>query len=356
MGLLLAYLFMALAVSFLCSIAEAMILSVPLTFVKTKEAEGRKIAAKLKKFKEDIDKPLSSILSLNTIAHTVGAAGVGAQAIALFDETYFGLVSAILTVLILLFSEILPKSIGTRYCRELSLPLTSMINVMIFITYPVVLLSMLITKLVSGDKPRGKISREEVAALTEIGREEGVFAENEINIINNLLKLQSIRVGDIMTPRTVVVSASESSTLNDFIQRTDIQRHSRFPVYDATVDNITGYILKLDVLENILQGKDISLRDIMRNLTVCYAGTTIPKVFDMLLSAKEQMALVVDEYGGMDGIVTLEDIIETIFGLEIIDEKDRQINMQQLARERWKKKAKDMNIDINVDVDTDTEQ
>ena len=349
MGLLLFYLFLALAVSFLCSVAEAVILSVPLTFVKTKETEGRKTALTLKKFKEGIDKPLSSILSLNTIAHTVGAAGVGAQATALFGETYFGLVSAGLTVLILLLSEILPKSMGTRYCRELALPVTRLIGVMIFVTYPVVLLSILITKIVSGNKSQEKVSREEVAALTEIGREEGIFAEHESKIINNLLKLQSIKVSAVMTPRTVVVSASESSELSDFIRRPDVQRHSRFPVYDASADDITGYILKLDVLENIAQGKNVKLRDVKRPINICYVGTTIPKVFDMLLCSKEQIALVVDEYGGTDGIVTLEDIIETIFGLEIIDEKDSQIDMQQLARDRWKNRAKNMNIDIDFD-------
>ena len=349
MGLLFVYLFLALAVSFLCSVAEAVILSVPLSFVKTKEVEGRRTALALKRFKEDIDKPLSSILSLNTIAHTVGAAGVGAQATALFGEMYFGLVSAGLTILILLLSEILPKSVGTRYCRELALPVARMIQMMIVITYPVVLFSMLVTKLVSGKKSQEKVSREEMAALTEIGREEGVFAENESKIISNLLRLQSMKVGQVMTPRTVAVSASEDSLMSEFVQRTDVRRHSRFPVYSSSVDDITGYVLKLDVMENIARGKDLRLSTIKRPITICYTGTSIPRVFDTLLLSKEQIALVVDEYGGMDGIVTLEDIIETIFGLEIIDEKDSQIDMQQLARDRWKNKAKVMNIDIDFD-------
>lgn len=348
MVLLLAYLFLALSVSFLCSLAEAMLLSVPLTFVRTKEAQGNKTAKKLLHFKDDIDKPLSSILSLNTIAHTVGAAGVGAQATALFGDAYFGLVSALLTIIILVFSEILPKSIGTRYCREISMAMTQVINFMIYITYPIVLLSKLITKMVSGNKGKETVSREEVGVLAEIGVEEGVFAESESNIINNLLKLQQIKANKIMTPRTVVISADEETTLSEFVSRPEVQRHSRFPIYGENIDNITGYILKLDVWENLTKGNDVMLKDIKRPITACYEGTSIPKVFDILLSSKEQIALVVDEYGGMDGIITLEDIIETIFGLEIMDERDEgQADMQQLAKDLWEKRAKDLDIDIS---------
>jgi CBS domain containing-hemolysin-like protein len=346
MGVLIAYLLLALSVSFLCSVAEAVILSIPIAFVKTKVSHGSKTAKKLMAFKEDIDKPLSSILSLNTIAHTIGAAGVGAQATDLFGNAYFGLVSAILTILILVFSEILPKSIGARYCRELSMSMTKTISFMIYLTYPVVLLSKLITKMVSGNKGKETVSREEVGVLAEIGVEEGVFAENESKIINNLLKLQQMKVNKIMTPRTVVISADENMKLSEFINRPEVQRHSRFPVYGDNIDNITGYILKLDVLENLTKGKDIELKKIKRHITVCYEGTTIPKVFDILLVSKEPIALVVDEYGGMDGIITLEDVIETIFGLEIVDERDGQADMQQLAKELWEKRAKDLNIEL----------
>ncbi|MDR2383890.1 MAG: CNNM domain-containing protein [Prevotellaceae bacterium] len=345
MGILIGYLLLALSVSFLCSVAEAVILSIPVSYVKTKVSHGSRTAKKLMRFKDNIDKPLSSILSLNTIAHTVGAAGVGAQATTLFGEVYFGLTSAILTVLILVLSEILPKSIGARYCRELSVPMTETINIMIYVTYPIVLLSKLITKMVSGHKEKETVSREEVGVLAEIGVEEGVFAENESKIINNLLKLQQMKVNTIMTPRTVVISADETTTLSEFINRPEVQRHSRFPIYGENIDNITGYVLKLDVLENLTKGKNIALKKIKRPITVCYEGTTIPRMFDILLGSKEQIALVVDEYGGMDGIITLEDVIETIFGLEIVDERDGQADMQQLAKELWEKRAKDLDID-----------
>jgi CBS domain containing-hemolysin-like protein len=346
MGILIGYLLLALAISFLCSVAEAVILSIPVSYVKTKVSHGSKTAKKLMSFKDEIDKPLSSILSLNTIAHTVGAAGVGAQATTIFGEVYFGLTSAILTVLILVLSEILPKSIGTRYCRQLSMSMTETINIMIYATYPIVLLSKLITKIVSGNKEKETVSREEVGVLAEIGVEEGVFAENESKIINNLLKLQQMKVNTIMTPRTVVISADEETQLSEFIGRPEVQRHSRFPIYGENIDNITGYVLKLDVLENLTKGNDIALKKIKRHITVCYEGTTIPKVFEVLLGSKEQIALVVDEYGGMDGIITLEDVIETIFGLEIVDEKDGQADMQQLAKELWEKRAKDLDINI----------
>jgi CBS domain containing-hemolysin-like protein len=348
MGLLIGYLLLALSVSFLCSVAEAVILSIPVSFVKTKVSNRSKTAKKLMSFKDDIDKPLSSILSLNTIAHTVGAAGVGAQATTIFGEVYFGLTSAILTVLILVLSEILPKSIGARYCKELSVPMTGVISIMIYITYPIVLLSKLVTKMVSGHKEKETVSREEVGVLAEIGVEEGVFAENESKIINNLLKLQQMKVNKIMTPRTVVITADEETTLSEFISRPEVQRHSRFPIYGENIDNITGYVLKLDVLENLTKGKDIALKKIKRHITVCYEGTTIPRLFDTLLGSKEQIALVVDEYGGMDGIITLEDVIETIFGLEIVDERDGQADMQQLAKELWEKRAKDLDINIET--------
>jgi CBS domain containing-hemolysin-like protein len=346
MGVLIGYLLLALLVSFLCSVAEAVLLSIPASFVKTKLSHGSKSAKTLMNFKDDIDRPLSSILSLNTIAHTIGAAGVGAQATTIFGEAYFGLTSAILTVLILVLSEILPKSIGARYCRELSVPMTGVIKIMIYVTYPAVLLSTLITKIVSGHKGKETVSREEVGVLAEIGVEEGVFAENESKIINNLLKLQQIKVNKIMTPRTVVISADEETMLSEFISRTEIQRHSRFPIYGENIDNITGYVLKLDVLENLTKGNDIALKKIKRHITVCYEGSSITKVFEILLGSKEQIALVVDEYGGMDGIITLEDVIETIFGLEIVDEKDGQADMQQLAKELWEKRSKDLDINI----------
>ncbi len=347
MGLLFAYLLLALSVSFLCSVAEAVLLSVSLSFVKTNEDNGKKGAKLLKHLKENIDQPLSSILSLNTIAHTVGAAGVGAQATAIWGEAYFGLVSAILTLLILLLSEILPKSIGTRYWRSLAFPIAQIVRVMIYIMYPIVWISKGITKLFSGGKPQEKVSREEIAALTEIGMEEGVFAESESVTIKNLIRSRSIKANEIMTPRTVVVAIPDDTKLSDFFNNPDVIRHSRFPVYNKTADNITGFVLKYDVIDQISKGNgNLTVDHVKRPVIICYENVTVPKLFDILLEKKEQIAVLVDEYGGMGGIVTLEDIIETIFGFEIIDERDSQADMQELAKEKWRARAENLNIDL----------
>ena len=345
MALLFTYLFLALSISFLCSIAESTLLSVSLSFVKTREAQGGKGGKALKKLKENIDRPLSSILSFNTIANVVGAAGVGAQATAIWGEAYFGVVSATLTIAILFFSEILPKSIGARYWRNLAIPVALMVNVMIYIMYPVVWVSKGITKFVSGSRPPEKVSREEIAALTDIGLEEGVFAESESKTIKNLIRSRSIKANEVMTPRTVVVSIQEDTRLSEFFDDPEVHRFSRFPVYDKNPDNITGYVLKYDITDRLGKNNgDTLIRNIRRPIVICFENITIPKIFDILLEKKEQIAVLVDEYGGMSGIVTLEDIIETIFGFEIIDERDAQADMQQLAKDKWRVRAEKMNV------------
>ncbi len=346
MGLLLLYLLLALSISFLCSIAEAVILTVSISFVEAKEKEQKKGARLLKKYKSDIDFALSAILSLNTIAHTVGAAGVGAQASIVFGDAYFGVVSAVLTFLILILSEILPKSIGARYWRELAIPIAKIINVMVYVAYPIVKMSNAFTKLFSSKKQMQKVSREEVAALAQIGVSEGVFAESESKFILNLISLKNVRTKEIMTPRTVVLAASEDCTLEDFFNKEDVAKHSRFPIYKGGLDNVTGYVLKSDISEKLVNedfaGK--TLKDLKREIPICHENTTIPKLLEIFLKEKVQIALVVDEYGGMDGIVSMEDIIEAVFGSEIIDETDVQTDMQKLAKEKWKAKAEHLKI------------
>jgi len=304
------------------------------------ESKGSKSGRLLKRFKEDIDTPLSSILTFNTIANVVGAAGVGAQATILWGEAIFGWVSAALTVMLLVFSEIIPKSVGTRYWRTLATPVALMVNVMIYIMYPVVWVSKKIMRLLAGGKPQEKVNREEVAALTEIGLEEGIFAESESKTIKNLIRSRSVKAFEVMTPRTVVVSVSGDVRLSNFFDNPEVRRNSRFPVYDKNHDNVTGYVLRFDITDQLVKGNgDILIRDIRRPVVICYENITVPKLFDILLEKKEQIAVLIDEYGGMSGIVTLEDIIETIFGLEIIDERDIQADMQQLAKDQWRKKA-----------------
>jgi CBS domain containing-hemolysin-like protein len=337
MTLLLSYLFLALFVSFLCSIMEAVLLSTPNSFLIVKEESGNSWAKSFLVLKGNIDKPLSAILSLNTVAHTVGAAGVGVQAAVVFGDEYFGLVSAILTILILVFTEIIPKTIGARYWRNLAGPTTFIISGMIVITYPLVFLSALITNAISGNKPEQTTSREEIAALASIGAHEGVFTEKEHKIIQNLLKLKNVKVTEIMTPRVVVAIADENLSLADFLKNKDYLKYSRIPVYYEDEENITGYVFRQTVFEKLAENQyELKLRDIKRDILIVPNSIVLFSLWEKLLENKEHIGVIVDEYGGLDGIATLEDIIETLLGLEIIDEKDTITDMQKFARERWK--------------------
>lgn len=337
MALLLFYLFLALTISFICSIMEAVLLSTPMSFLKVKEEAGQKGASLMIRLKQNIDRPISAILSLNTIAHTVGAAGVGAQATKLYGEAYFGLVSAILTILILVLTEIIPKTIGARYWRELATFSSRVIQGMIIITYPLVVTSAYLTKAFSNKSSEQTTSREEISALANIGEAEGIFGENENKIIQNLIKLQSIKVAEVMTPRVVVSTADENMSLEDFLKDKEYLRFSRIPVYSSSEDQITGYVFRQKVFEKLAEDQtSMKLKDIKRDIVIIPETKTLFSVWETLLEKKEHIALVVDEYGGMDGIVTMEDIIESLLGFEIVDEKDTITDMQAYARERWK--------------------
>lgn len=341
MALLLTYLFLALFTSFVCSIMEAVLLSTPVSYLKSRIENGDKQAESLLQHKENIDKPLSAILSLNTIAHTVGAAGVGAQATIVFGEAYFGIVSAILTILILILTEIIPKTLGASYSKSLIGVSSTTIKAMVFISYPLVVASSLITKMLTKDKSELTTSREEVSALANIGTEEGIFEEKENKIIQNLVKLKDVTVSEIMTPRVVVVTLNENYTLQQVLEKKENFHFSRVPVYQNNKDNITGYILTSMVLENLAEDRfDLQLKDIKRDILTFYKSKNLFDAWEEMLSTKEHISLVIDEYGGMEGITTLEDIIESLLGFEIIDEKDEVGDMQQLALERWKERQK----------------
>ncbi len=345
MFLLLFYLFMALFVSFLCSIMEAVLLSTPQSFLIVKYEKGNAWAKTFLDLKSNIDKPLSAILSLNTVAHTVGAAGVGAQAIKVFGEASFGIVSAVLTILILVITEIIPKTIGANYWRKLTKVSSAIIKGMIFITYPLVILSALITKVISKNKVEQTTSREEIAALANIGTDEGIFSKKEHKIIQNLLRLKNMKVTGIMTPRVVVAIASQELYLKDFLKNKDYLKYSRIPVYSENEDNITGYVIRQTVFEKLAEDQyDLKLKDIKRDIVIFPDSIVLFALWEKLLEAKEHIAVIVDEYGGFDGIVTMEDIIETLLGLEIIDEKDTVSDMQKFARDRWKERQLKYNM------------
>lgn len=341
MTLLLLYLFIALITSFICSVMEAVLLSTPVSYLKAKLEQGHSYAQTFNKLKADIDKPLSAILTLNTIAHTVGAAGVGAQATIVFGEAYFGLVSAVLTILILVLTEIIPKTIGANYCRELMGISARIIQVMVFITYPLVVASSFLTRLLSRKESEYTTSREEISALATIGKEEGIFDDNENKILQNLIKLKRIRITEIMTPRIVVVTAEENMTLKEFLIKKEYLHFSRIPVYHDHRENITGYVFREEVFEKLAEDRfELALKDIRRNIVTFPRGITLFNAWEKLLNEKEHIALIIDEFGGMEGVATLEDIIETLLGFEIIDEKDRVADMQQFAMERWKSRQK----------------
>ncbi len=350
MVLLIFYLFLALFVSFLCSIMESVLLSTTLSFLNAKEESGHKAATLFIKLKSDIEKPLSAILTLNTVAHTIGAAGVGAQATILFGDTYFGIISAILTFLILVFSEIIPKTIGARYWRRLALVSGIIINNMIIITFPLVIMTNYITKLFSAKKNKQSISREEISAMANIGTEEGILEEKENKIIQNLVRLKTVKVSEIMTPRVVVTVADETMALEDFLIKKEFLYFSRIPIYSKKSENIIGYVFRQTVFEKLAEKKtDLKLRDIRREIVVVHEFQTLMSLWEILLLKKEHIALILDEYGGMAGVVTMEDIIETLLGLEIVDERDKIVNMQQYARERWNQRKAKYNILINSD-------
>lgn len=345
MTLLFLYLFLALAVSFLCSILEAVLLSVNQSYIAVLEKEGRPSAKLLRKLKDDIDRPLSAILSLNTIAHTVGAAGVGAQAQIVFGYAYVGITSAILTLLILFLSEIIPKTLGATYWKTLAPVAARMLRWMILILYPFVVLSMMITRLLSDDKERPTFSREEFSAMADRGVEEGIFEKEESNILKNLVRFNSLRIKDIMTPRVVVESFHEDTTVSDVFDQYDELRFSRLPVYGEKEDDITGYVLKNDLLIKLAQDQHaVPLKELKRDILILPETISLQSLFEQLLENQEHIAVAVDEYGGFSGIVTMEDVVETLLGMEIVDEVDAIEDMQKQARKNWRQRARKLGI------------
>ncbi|WP_026976621.1 hemolysin family protein [Flavobacterium tegetincola] len=348
MTLLLIYLFTALIISFVCSIMEAVLLSTPVSYLKSRVENGDKSSETMLKLKGDVDKPLSAILSLNTIAHTVGAAGVGAEAIKVFGEASFGIVSAVLTVLILVLTEIIPKTLGANYSKELISISAKIIRIMIFITYPIVWGASILTKLLSRSKAELTTSREEISALASIGMQEGIFADKENKIIQNLIKLKTLKIKEVMTPRIVVVTVSEEMTLEEFLKNKEFLHFSRIPIFKDNKDNITGYIFRELVFEKLAEDQfNLQLKDIKREIIHFPENMTLFDAWEEMLIKKEHISLIVDEYGGMDGITTLEDIIESLLGFEIVDEKDRVEDMQQYAAKRWQEKQKKYELLMN---------
>lgn len=347
MTLLLFYLFLAIGVSFFCSISEAVLLSVRPSYITMLENQGRRRANILKDLYVNLDRPLAAILTANTIAHTVGAAGVGAQAAFVFGNKYVGLTSAILTFLILVFSEIIPKTIGATYWQQLAPVFGVLIHWLTRALHPFVWLSEKVTRLVSRTGASAfTFSRDEMQAMAEIGAKEGLLDVKEHKIVANLMMLHTLSVRDIMTPRSVIFSVPEEETVQEFFEAHSHKPFSRIPVYRDNADDITGYVLKTDLL--IAQAKDEfhkTLAEFKRNFLIFPDILTVSDVYDRLMHEKSHIALVIDEYGAVQGLVTLEDAVETLIGLEITDELDQVEDMRALARKRWRKRMQTIGID-----------
>ncbi|MEO1615611.1 MAG: hemolysin family protein [Planctomycetota bacterium] len=343
--LLIIFLVSAIGFSFYCSVAEAVLLSITPSFIATLKESKPVDAGRLAALKSNIDRPLAAILSLNTIAHTVGAAGVGAQVSSIFGSQWLAVASGVMTLLILVFSEIIPKTIGALYWRSLGIWIARSVNWLIIGLYPLVWMSERLTKLLSGGKGHHALTREELGAMAEVGAQEGVLAENESKLFRSMMRFPEIKVADIMTPRAVVIAFPKETTVGEVLTDHPDLRVSRVPIYEEKLDNPVGFVLRTDLLLAAAKDNhDQTMGDISRELMSLQADTGASLAFDALLNDRQHIAIVIDQYGSAVGVVTLEDVIETLIGLEIVDEHDKQVDMQTFARKRWEERAKRLGL------------
>ncbi|MBK5911007.1 hemolysin [Rhodothalassium salexigens] len=345
-ALLLLYLAVALGFSFFCSIAEAVLLSVRPAYVASLEEKGAAGSKALARLRDNLDRPLAAILTLNTIAHTVGAAGVGAEAAAVFGSGYVGVTSAVLTFLILVFSEIIPKTLGATYWPQLAPVMAPMIEALVVLLWPFVWMSRLITRLLArGGESAFTFSRDELKSMAEIGAREGHIDTKELRIVTNLMRLHRLSVRDIMTPRPVMVMVPEGMSVRAFFEAHADVPFSRLAVYGDNRDDVTGYVMKDDLL--IAQAADEferRLAEFKRGFPTIPDQSSVSEVFERLVRERWHIAFVLDEYGTVQGLVTLEDVVETLIGLEITDEHDTVENMQALAHDRWRSRVSALGI------------
>lgn len=344
MLLLIIYVLIALVFSFLCSVAEAVILSVSQAYISLLEKDKKPSGALLNRLTSDINRPLSAILTLNTIAHTMGAAGAGAQAAAVFGDAYLGIISAVLTLLILVFSEIIPKTLGATYWKVLAPATAYFLKYLIFALYPFVKMSQKLTSGFTEESPLKGLSRSELLAMAELSGKEGQLAQQEALFLQNLLSLHERQIKDAMTHRTVVFSLPETMTVSEFVAQHSNIAFSRIPIYENNEsENITGYIMRTEVLLAAAGGdKDKPLSELAKPLVTLLGDMPLSTTFDHFLNSRVHMLLVVDEYGGLEGILTLEDLLESLLGIEIVDEQDTTVSMKRLAKIMWKRREKRM--------------
>jgi len=353
MTLLIVFFCLAIVVSFACSMWESVLLSITPSYVTHANAEGTATGRLLMEFKQDIDRPLSAILTLNTIAHTVGAIGVGAQASRIWSSEGFdvfgvvigfeAIVAAVTTLAILVLSEIIPKTMGANNWERLAPFTVASLKVLIFVLWPLVWMSQVITRHLKKDKSLPVFSHAEFLAMTEMGRAEGQLDEREAAVINNLLSLNRLRVHDVMTPRPVVVAGDQADTVEEFLAEHPELPFSRIPVYDGEIDKVTGIVFKDDLLAALGTGDGHrTLAELEREALFVPESLSLATVLPQLLERRQQLAVVVDEYGVTAGVLTVEDLLETLLGIEILDEKDAVADLQRLARERWEKRHRQL--------------
>ncbi len=337
MILLTIYIAIAIGVSFICSVLEAVLLSISPSYIGTLRQQNHPAAPRLAALKDNIDRPLASILTLNTIAHTIGAATAGAQAAVVFGSQWLGLFSAILTIGILLFSEIIPKTIGATYWRQLAPKSAIVLRWMVWALTPFVWVSEQITRRLSQGHEPPKL-RDELSAMAMLAKESGELAEGESKIMTNLLQFREVSVTKIMTPRPVLFRVEAEQPINKFLSEHKDSPFSRPLIYSEQKDNIIGFVHRLELFAESHAGRgQQELGTLMRPIPVIMNNASVPKAFEQLMKERSQLVLVVDEYGTVQGLITLEDIFESLVGEEIVDEADTSTDMQQLAYQRWEK-------------------
>ncbi len=340
MSTLLGYFFLALGVSFICSTLESVILSVTHShigiLVKTNHRSGKL----LQHLKDDINRPLAAILTLNTIANTVGAAGVGAQAMHVFGSGSVAMASGILTFCILVFSEIIPKTIGATYWKRLASPSAYIIRVLMIFTFPFVWLSEALSAQLTPDEDEmKKVSREEITVMAEMGEDEGSIDEHESDIIENLFKLKKIPIEDILTPRSVIFALQHNDTVAKVMNEHEDLNFSRIPIYKENIDDIIGIVYKDTLLETMADDNfDKTMADILDPVDTVFEKQTVESVLNKFTKTRSHIFIVKDEFGGTTGIVTMEDCIETLLGVEIMDESDEVEDMRELAKDQLRQK------------------
>lgn len=335
-GGLLLYISIALGFSFLCSILEASLLSTPPSYVETKADDGSRPGRLFQKHKQNVEDPITAILTLNTIAHTVGAAGAGAQAVGVFGSEWFGVISAVLTFLILAFSEIIPKTLGAVYWKQLFSFTAYAVQLLIVVLYPAVWAFRMMTNLITSEEKSPTVTRSELEMMAHISATEGTLDEREGRILKNLLHLSAVQVGDIMTPRTVMLTFQQNTTVDEVVNSKRVIPYSRIPIYGDNIDDVTGFVLRHDILKRAANDEGhLPLSAMQRTMHSVPETLTVTKALDEFMIRQHHIFLVIDEYGGTAGIITMEDTIESLLGVEITDESDIVADMRQLAQQRY---------------------